>query len=70
MGPNGRFREVVFCAMLGLSPMVGAPLLPEKIEELIHTMNQTTVAQTLSDGVEDGDDLIRKLLKHDVHQGG
>jgi hypothetical protein len=63
MGPfKARFCKLVFCAMLGVASIGGAPLRPEQVEELMYIMNQPKIAHTLPDEVENGDDLVKKLL--------
>jgi hypothetical protein len=64
-----RFCKFVFCTMLAVASIGGAPLRPEEVEELMHAMNQPKIARTLPDDAENGDELIRKLLGPDVHSG-
>jgi hypothetical protein len=59
---KGRFCKFVFCAMLGVASIGGAPLRPEEVEELMCIMNQPKIAHTLPDEAENGDDLVKKLL--------
>jgi hypothetical protein len=66
---KNRFCKFVFCTMLAVASIGGAPLRPEEVDELMHAMNQPKIAHTLPDDAENGDDLIRKLLAHDVHSG-
>jgi hypothetical protein len=51
-----RLRVVVVCAILQLGLMIGAPMRPEEIEELMHQMNQPKMAHVLPTGGEEGDD--------------
>jgi hypothetical protein len=53
--------------MLAVASIGGAPLRPEEVEELMHTMNQPKIAHRLPDDAERGDDLIKKLLGNDDH---
>ena len=59
---KGRFCKALFCLALGLASL-GAPMPPEEIEELLCSMNQPKIAQTLPEEHENADDLIRKLLR-------
>ncbi|HEY1493460.1 MAG TPA: hypothetical protein VGF49_02915 [Candidatus Solibacter sp.] len=38
---------------------------PEEIEELMYSMTRPKIAHTLPDDSENGDDLLRKLLRPD-----
>ena len=42
---------------------------PEDLEELMLTMSQPKVAQSLPDDAENGDDMSRKLLGREIHSG-
>jgi hypothetical protein len=66
---RGRFYRFVFCTMLAAASIGGAPLRPEEVEELMHTMNHPKIAHTLPDDAENGDDPIGKLLGQNVHSG-
>jgi hypothetical protein len=57
-----RLGKVFFCAVLGFAAFGGAYMRPEEIEDLMDTMNRPTVAHTLPENWETGDDLLRKLL--------
>ncbi len=59
---KSRFRKLVFCALLGLASIFGAPLRPEEVEELMKRMNQPKIAHTLPDDTENGDDPIKKAI--------
>ena len=52
-----RLRVVVVCAILQLGVMVGAPMRPDEVEELMHHMNQPKMAHVLPTEDDDGDDL-------------
>ena len=56
---EGRFCKVVFCALLGLASISGAPLRPDEVEELMYSMNQPKIAHKLPDEAENGDELIK-----------
>ena len=45
-------RKVLLCVALGGHPIFGAGMSQEKIEELLHAMNQTKVEVSIGD-VED-----------------
>jgi hypothetical protein len=47
---------VVVCAILQLGVMVGAPMRPDEIEELMHQMNQPKLAHVLPTEGEEKDD--------------
>jgi hypothetical protein len=49
-----RLRVVVVCAILQLGVMVGAPMRPDEIEELMHQMNQPKMAHVLPPEGEEG----------------
>jgi hypothetical protein len=51
-----RLRVVVVCAVLQLGVMVGVPMRPDEVEELMQQMNQPKVAHVLPTEDEDGDD--------------
>ena len=56
MSLKNRLRVVVVCAILQLGVMVGAPMRPDEVEELMHQMNQPTMAHVLPSEDEEGDD--------------
>ena len=56
MSLKKRLRVVVVCAVLQLGVMVGAPMRPDEVEELMHQMNQPKMAHVLPTEDEDGDD--------------
>ena len=56
-----KFRRVLLCSALGLGSLLGAPMRPEEIEELMHQMNQPKLAHTLPDESHNGDDPLEKL---------
>jgi hypothetical protein len=51
-----RLRVLAVCANLLLGVMVGSPMRPDEIEELMHQMNQPKMAHVLPTEDEDGDD--------------
>lgn len=62
MGFRGRFCKLVFCSVLAVASIGGAPMRAEEVEELMHSMNEQKVAHTVPDDAESGDDMIKKLL--------
>ena len=56
MSLKKRLRVVVVCAILQLGVMVGTPMRPDEVEELMHQMNQPKMAHVLPTEDEDGDD--------------
>jgi hypothetical protein len=46
---------VVVCANLLLGVMVGSPMRPEQVEELMHQMNQPKMAFVLPTEEDEGD---------------
>lgn len=42
-----RLRRLLGAAMLGAAVMVGAPLRPKEIEELMHAVNQQEIAEVI-----------------------
>ncbi len=41
--------------------MIGAPMLPEEIEDLMHSTSQQKIAYTIANESENGDDMTKKL---------
>lgn len=54
-----RFRKILLGLVLGMGVLVGSPMLPEEIEELMCSMSQTQIEYVIRG---EGDDIIRKLL--------
>ena len=55
MSLKKRLRVVVVCAVLQLGVMVGVPMRPDEVEELMQQMNQPKMAHVLPTEDEDGD---------------
>jgi hypothetical protein len=53
---RGRLRTVLVCTMLEAGIIIGMPMRPQEIEELLHTMNQPKVAHVLREEHEQDDD--------------
>jgi hypothetical protein len=51
-----RLRVLLACAALEFAVLVGAPVRPDQIEELMHQMNQPTLAHVLRSEDDAGDD--------------
>ena len=56
MSLKKRLRVVVVCAVLQLGVMIGVPMRPDEIEEMMQQMNQPKMAHILAAEDEDGDD--------------
>ena len=46
MSIRRRLRTVMCCAILEIGTLMGVPMRPEQIQELMHAMNQPKVAET------------------------
>jgi hypothetical protein len=51
-----RLRVVFVCSMLQLGAMMGVPMRPDEIQELMHQMNQPKMAHVLPTNEDDGDE--------------
>jgi hypothetical protein len=49
-----RLRTLLVCAMLEYAAMMGSPMRPEEIEELMRQMNQPKLAHVIPDESEHG----------------
>lgn len=56
MSVKGKLRVLLACATLQLGVILGTPMRPEQIKELMHQMNQPTVAHVLRSEDDAGDD--------------
>jgi hypothetical protein len=52
---KARLRTVFACAFLQMGVLAGVPMRPEQIKELMHQMNQPTIAHVLPSEEEAGD---------------
>ena len=50
------FRAILLSAVLGIGSLMGVPMRPDEIEELMQMMNQPKIAHTLPDQNDYGDD--------------
>jgi hypothetical protein len=51
-----KLRILLACSVLELGVLMGAPMRPDEIKELMHQMNQPTIAHVLPSEEEAGDD--------------
>ena len=51
-----KLRVLLACAALEVGVMMGVPMRPEQIKELMHQMNQPALAHVLKEEGESGDD--------------
>lgn len=56
MSLKRRLRVLLACATLEFGVLAGAPMRPDEIQELMHQMNQPTLAHMLPSETEAGDD--------------
>ena len=56
MSLKKRLRVLLACASLEIGVLVGVPMRPDQIEELLHQMNQPTLAHALPGEEDAGDD--------------
>ena len=50
-----RLRTILMCAMLEYAALMGSPMRPEEIEELLRTMNQPKLAHVITEEKGDGE---------------
>lgn len=62
---KARFLKAMVCVFLGLGSVMGVPMDPEKIAELMSEMNQPKVAITIPED-DEKDDPVGQLLKRSV----
>ncbi len=55
MSFKAKMRKMVLCLVLGAGSMMGMPMDPKQIEELLHAMNQTRVEVTVTDEEDEGE---------------
>ena len=58
MSLKNRLRVAMVCAMLQLGVAGGMPMRPDKVEELIHQMNQPKMAHALPGKGNEGEKLV------------
>lgn len=54
-----RLRTLLICLPLLVGSVIGVPMRPEQIEELLQSVNKQKVAHSIPDESENGDDTIR-----------
>jgi hypothetical protein len=59
---KARFLKAIVCVFLGLGSVMGVPMDPEKIAELMSEMNQPTIVMTVPED-DENDDPVGQLLK-------
>jgi hypothetical protein len=62
---KARFLKAIVCVFLGLGSVMGVPMDPEKIAELLSEMNQPKVAVTIREE-DDKDDPLQQMLRRSV----
>jgi hypothetical protein len=55
MSLRKRLRTIFLCTMLEFAALLGMPLRPEEIDDLMQTMNQPKLAHTIPEQDEDED---------------
>jgi hypothetical protein len=56
-----KLRALFLCLPLLMGSLLGAPMRPEQIEELMRAMSQQKIVRTVADDNQNDDDTIRKL---------
>ena len=51
-----RLRTIFVCAMLEYAALVGSPMRPDEIEELLRTMNKPKVTHIVTEAKGDGEE--------------
>jgi hypothetical protein len=64
-----QFRCMTLCFVLWIGTGVGAPMPPQKLEELFQQMNESKVADTIPVEDDDGDELEDHLLRSGLTSG-
>ncbi|HZD30238.1 MAG TPA: hypothetical protein VE779_01115 [Candidatus Angelobacter sp.] len=62
MSIKHKLRTLMLCMPLLAGLMVGVPMRPEKIEELMLSLHQPKIAYAIPDDSENGDDALEKLV--------
>ena len=57
MSVRHKFRTLLLCMALGLGSLIGVPMRPEQIQELMQTLNQPKVARTIPQENEQDEDV-------------
>ena len=56
-----KLRALLLCLPLVVGSVIGAPMRPEQIEELMQAMSQQKISRTVADDNQNGDDTIKSL---------
>lgn len=56
-----KLRALFLCLPLLVGSLLGAPMRPEQIEELMRAMNQQKISRTVADDNQNDDDTIKNL---------
>jgi hypothetical protein len=54
MRMSSQLRTILMCALLEYAALMGSPMRPEEIEELLRTMNQPKLAHVITEEKGDG----------------
>ena len=63
MPPSHKFRAALLGITFIFGGMIGVPIPPEKIRELMQQASQPKIAHTLPAENESGDALLKRLLR-------
>lgn len=55
-----QFRKTVLCLTLYVGALIGSPMRPDEIENLLRTMRRTAIVQTLSNEDEEEGAKLRR----------
>lgn len=55
MSLKARLRTILCCVTLEVGTLMGLPMRPEQIQDLMHTLNQPKLAQTTPEDADSGD---------------
>jgi hypothetical protein len=56
MSLRKRLRTIFLCTTLEFAALMGMPMRPEEIDELMHTMNQPKLAHTIPEQQEEDEE--------------
>ncbi len=69
MSVRGKLRKVMLCAALGMGSIMGTPMRPEEIEELMWAMNQPRIELTVHKKRRKPDEPLKKPRIRKLHPG-
>jgi len=55
MGISARLRTILMCSMLEYAALMGAPMRPDEIQELLRTMNTPKIAHVITEEKGNGE---------------